>query len=273
MKTAIFIALLILANALYAQKLEKVWSTPAELKTPESVLYSDLYGVAFVSCMGEVHDTKNNDGYLAQINLKGEIVNPNWVGGLNDPKGMAIWDGKLYVADLNELVIIDIETACFDKKLLIPEAKFLNDVTVCENGMVFVSDMRDQRIYAYSNGEFKSWLYDAKLDYVNGLWAEGGKLYAGNNSVWEIDIKTKEIKELFSGAGGIDGLETIGKGNFIFSNWGGKIYVSDNGKVLNLIDFTEQKLNTADLDFLPEEKLVLVPTFFQNKVDAYQLVW
>lgn len=273
MKISVLLLLLLVSVSISAQKLEKLWATHSELKTPESVLYSELYGLAFVACMGDVRDTKNSDGSIAQINLKGEILNAAWVTGLNDPKGMAIWEGKLYVADMDELVIIDIKSGSIDKKFLVPEAKFLNDVTVCKNGMVFVSDMRDQRIYAYSNNEFKSWLHDPKLDFVNGLWAEGGKLYVGNNSVWEIDIQTKELKELFTGTGGIDGLESIGNGNFIFSNWGGKIYVSDNGKVVKLLDTSEEKINTADLDFLPDSKLVLVPTFFGNNVEAYQLVW
>ena len=272
MKTSIFVALLILAASANGQKLEKLWSTPNTLITPESVLNSNLYNVAFVSCMGEVRDTKNGDGYIAQINLKGEIVNPKWVGGLNDPKGMAIWDGKLYVADMDELAVIDIETASFDKKIQIPEAKFLNDATVSEDGVVYISDMQDQRIYAYQNGELKSWLHDPRLKNVNGLWAENGKVYAGNASVWEIDIETKLMKELVVGTGGIDGLETIGNGNFIFSNWGGKIYISDKGKVIKLIDQSAQNRNTADLDYLPKKKIVLVPTFFGNNVDAYQLV-
>jgi hypothetical protein len=273
MKLILLAIAVMLSMQIQAQKLEKIWSTPATLKTPESVLFNETYGVAFVACMGEVRDTKNGDGYLAQISLKGEILNAEWLTGLNDPKGMAIREGKLYVADMDELVIIDIESASIDKRFLIPEAKFLNDVTVCQNGMVFVSDMRDQRIYAYSNDEFKSWLQDPKLDNVNGLWAEGGKLYAGNSSVWEIDIKTKEMKALFDGTGGIDGLETIWNGNFIFSNWGGKIYVSDNGNVIKLLDVSEEKRNTADIDYVPMNQMVLVPTFFQNSVDAYRLVY
>lgn len=271
MKTPLLFALLMLATVSYAQKLEKIWSTPTTLMTPESVLNSDLYDVVFVSCMGKVTDTKNGDGYIAQINLKGEILNPEWVGGLNDPKGMAIQEGKLYVADMDELVIIDIKTAKIDQKFQIPEAKFLNDATVSDEGVVYVSDSHDQRIYAYQNGAFKSWLHDSRLQNVNGLWAENGVLYAGNASVWEIDPQTKAMNELFNGAGGIDGLETLGNGNFIFSNWGGKIYVSDKGKVIKLIDQSAQDRNTADIDYLPKRKMVLVPTFFGNNVDAYKL--
>jgi hypothetical protein len=34
---------------------------------------------------------------------------------------------------------------------------------------------------------------------------------------------------------------------------------------------TNESSQTADIGFIPEENLVLVPTFFSNKVEAYKL--
>jgi hypothetical protein len=112
---------------------------------------------------------------------------------------------------------------------------------------------------------------DARLEGVNGLWAEGGNLYAGNNSVWAIDPVSKSIAKLFSGTGGVDGLETIGNRHFIFSNWAGRIYITEKGKIIKLLDTSEIELNSADIDFVPDQNIVLVPTFFSNNVDAYKL--
>ena len=271
MRTLALFTLMIIALQSNAQQLTELWSTPQTLKVPESILYNAGLDLAFVACMGEEHNEKTGDGYIAQINLDGEIVNESWLSGLNDPKGMAIREGKLYVSDMNELVVIDIENAAVDTSYLIPDASFLNDVTVCGNGVVFVSDSHEQHIYALKDSTFSLWLNDPKLEGVNGLWATGGNLYAGNNSVWAIDPKTKSIAQLFSGAGGIDGLETIGNRNFIFSNWSGRIYISDNGKVIKLLDTSEIEINTADIDYVPGKNLVLVPTFFTNRVDAYEL--
>jgi outer membrane protein assembly factor BamB len=271
MRTLALLTLIIIAFQANAQKLTKVWSTPQTLKVPESVLYNAELEVAFVACMGDEQNEKTGDGYIAKINLEGNIISDKWLEGLNDPKGMAINDGKLYVSDMNELVVIDIENAAIDTAYLIPDASFLNDVTICKNGVVFVSDSHEQNIYALQDSTFSLWLDDPRLEGVNGLWATGGNLYAGNNSVWAIDPETKSIAELFSGAGGIDGLETIGHRNFIFSNWGGRIYISDNGKVIKLLDTSEVEINTADIDYVPGENLVLVPTFFTNRVDAYEL--
>lgn len=273
MKTYLFLTIFCLALTANAQQLEKLWTSAADLKTPESVLYNSKLDVVFVANMGEVRDTKNGDGFIALMNLKGEITTLEWVTGLNDPKGMAVWEGKLYVADMDELVVIDINQSKVVKKYPAPNAKFLNDVTVCKNGMVFVSDMRDQRIYALKKGVFESWLHHSDLENVNGLWAENGQLYAGNNSVWRIDIASKAMVELFGETGGIDGLETIGNGNFIFSNWSGRIHVSDLGNVVTLLDTTEEQKNTADIDFIPGKNIVLVPTFFGNTVEAYKLIW
>lgn len=274
MKNIVLVVFLLSSVASFAQKLEKLWSTPQALKMPESTLFSTEYNTVFVSCIGVERMEKIGDGYIAQINLQGEITKPNWVSGLNAPKGMAIYEGKLYVSDLNELVIIDIETAKIEKRILVETATFLNDVTVCKNGMVFVSDSRSEQnsIYRYHNNELKIWLNKEELLKVNGLWAENGKLYAGNQSVWEIDIKTKEYNELLDEAQGIDGLEKLKDGNFIFSNWVGRIFISKNGEVINLLDRSEKKLNTADIDFIPEQNLILVPTFFSNSVEAYKLI-
>lgn len=257
--------------ALQAQELNLLWSSPATLDIPESVLYDASSEMVFVSCLGQVRNDKTGDGYITLMNLEGEIINKEWLTGLNDPKGMAVNDGKLYVSDIDELVVINIENAEVETRYHAPDASFLNDVTYCQNEMVFVSDSHQQHIYALKDTTFALWLDDERLLGVNGLWAEGGNLYAGNESVWAIDPKSKSMAELFKGTGGIDGLEAIGHRNFIFSNWAGRIYVSQIGRVILLLDTSEDKLNSADIDFVPEKNIVLVPTFMGNRVDAYQL--
>lgn len=258
-------------GTLSAQELTKLWSSPKTLDVPESVLYDAHSEIVFVSCLGQVRNEKNGDGYIAHMNLEGEIINKKWIGNLNDPKGMAINDGKLYVSDIDELVVIDIERGEVVKTYSATGASFLNDVTHCQNGMVFVSDSHQQHIYVLEDTTFGLWLEDERLLGVNGLCADGGNIYAGNESVWAIDPKSKSIAKLFEGAGGVDGIEIIGKRNFIFSNWPGRVFVSDRGKVIKLLDTTEDQLNTADIDFVPEKNIVLVSTFFGNNVEAYIL--
>jgi DNA-binding beta-propeller fold protein YncE len=272
MKILIATTLMIVSQYSIGQKLEKAWSSTTDFRIPESALYEPKLDVVFVANMGEVLDTKTGDGFISKMNLEGKITNLKWVTGLNDPKGQAVWDGKLYVADMNDLVVIDIKKAQVIKTYPAPNAKFLNDVAVDDKGQVFVSDMKDQRIYVLADDVFESWLNNENLENVNGLWSEKGKLYAGNEAVWEIDIKTKEMKALFHGAIEVDGLKPLGDGNFIFSNWPGRIFISKDNVAIKLLDSTKEKQNTADIDYIPAKKLLLVPTFFGNTVEAYKLV-
>jgi len=257
----------------FPQKLEKVWSSPAEFKTPESVLYQHDQEMIFVSNLGLTKDVKNGDGFISLLSTDGDIENLYWIKGLNDPKGLAVWGKNLYVADLDELVVIEFECAKIVKRYHFPIAKFLNDVTALSKNMIFVSDMLDQRIYLFNEGVITTWKKDPKLETVNGLWAEKGKLYAGNDTIWEIDIETLEMKELLCNTGYVDGLQKIGENEFIFSNWEGKIFVSRNDVIFKLLDTSESKINTADISFCSDLGILYVPTFNGNTIDAYKLVW
>jgi hypothetical protein len=111
---------------------------------------------------------------------------------------------------------------------------------------------------------------DKRVINPNGLWAENGKLYIGTDQIIQADLKTKQIKVLVDKCGGIDGIEKLKDGNFIYSNWKGLIFITNGSKSVKLLDTVDNK-NTADIDFIPEKNLVLVPTFSGNSVDAYTL--
>jgi hypothetical protein len=138
--------------------------------------------------------------------------------------------------------------------------------------MILVSDTRTARIYALVNGSLSVWVEGEPLEAPNGLFTEMGKLYIGDKNIYEADIKTKEIKQIIADAGGVDGLEKNNEGEFVFSNWPGRVFVHRNGKNVKLLDTTAEEINTADLDFALKLNLVLVPTFFDNKVVAYRIV-
>ena len=255
-----------------AQKLEKVWETTAALKAPESVIYDTERDVIYVSNINGDPSEKDGNGFITVLNSDGSLKNLEWIKKLNAPKGLAIDKGKLYVADIDQLVEIDIEKGKIIKKYDAPGAVFLNDVTVCANGMVFVSDTRTTKIHVLHQNEFKVWFEGKPLETPNGLMAEKGKLLVGDKNIYEIDVLTQKVQLLIEDAGGVDGLEKDNDGNFVFSNWPGRIFIHKNGKTIKLLDSTEEKINTADIDFDLKHNLLLVPTFFDNRVVAYKIV-
>ena len=253
-----------------AQTLTKVWTTTSGLKTPESALFDAKSNKIYVTNIDGDASTRDGNGFISVLNVDGKMDKLKWVTGLNAPKGQAIYNGNLYVADIDELVIISIKEAKINHRIKVKNAKFLNDVTASENGTVFVTDMQDNKIYAYADGKLKLWLEDKRISNPNGLWAEKGKLYIGTGQILQADIQSKEIKVLVEKCGGIDGLERMENGQFVYSNWEGRIFVTKDGESIKLLE-TVGKQNTADIDFVPGKNLVLVPTFLANSLEAYEL--
>jgi hypothetical protein len=48
-------------------------------------------------------------------------------------------------------------------------------------------------------------------------------------------------------------------------------YVSPEWKNTKLLDTSADKINAADIEYIPEKRLLLVPTFFKNTVVAYEV--
>jgi hypothetical protein len=72
--------------------------------------------------------------------------------------------------------------------------------------------------------------------------------------------------------GGTDGIENVQGNEFIVSAWGGAIwYINEDGSKQLLLDTRAEKANTADIGFDPATKIVYVPTFWGNRVVAYEV--
>ncbi len=271
--TGLFMTLIFGVNILSAQRLEKVWETTADLKTPESVLFDEERDVIYVANINGDPSAKDGNGFISVLKPNGSVKDLEWVKNLNAPKGMAIYKGKLYVSDIDQLVEIDIEKGAITAKYDAPGAIFLNDVTACMNGMIFVSDNRANKIHLLNEGKFTVWMEGKPFENPNGLMAEKGKLLVGDKNIYEVDIQTKKTTLLIKDAGGVDGLEKNNAADFVFSNWPGRIFIHKNGETIKLLDTTEQELKTADIDYALKLDLLLVPTFFDNKIVAYKIVF
>jgi hypothetical protein len=70
----------------------------------------------------------------------------------------------------------------------------------------------------------------------------------------------------------IDGLVPDGKGNYLPSDFHGAVYLNHPGKEkIKLLDTTPIDTQAADITFIIEKKLLLVPTFTESQVVAYEL--
>lgn len=257
-------------------KIAQTWATDTVLKTPESVYYDVKRDVLYVSNINKVNDaTLDGDGFISKLKPNGSIEKLDWVKGLNDPKGMAVYLNTLYVSDLKQLVEIDIAKGTIIKKHDVAGAQFLNDVAVSAEGDVYVSDSRTNKIHKLSKGFVSLWLDAPDLDKPNGLFVEKDTIYVASMNagiVRKAPSKTNKLKSWVSGVSSVDGIAADGHGNYFLSNWNGEVfYANAAGEKWSILDTKAQKLSSADIEYADKYRILFVPTFFGNKVVAYRV--
>ncbi len=253
--------------------LKKLWQTPNALSVPESVMYDADKQILYVSNIAGKPTEKNAKGFIAQVDLDGRIKKLHWVTGMNAPKGMGIFKGTLYVTDIDRIHAINIATGKIKKSWDVEGAKFLNDIAIDALGKVFITDMNANRLYAIENGQVALFA-ELKQSNPNGLLMQGQTLLMGTaEGLFRVDMETRAVTLMIENKGGIDGLKHLDGGRYIVSDWYGKTQVIEQGKAPEvLIDTTDNKINAADIEFIAEKQLLLIPTFFDNRVMAYQIV-
>ena len=272
MKTFLFITFLFISLLAKNQthSLEKLWETDSIVAVPESVLADTKNGILYVSLINGSPWESDGKGGIAKLNQDGTNYDSTWITGLNAPKGMGIYGNRLFVADINKVAVIDIKNGKVEKKITIDSASGLNDITVSDKGIVYVSDSKTARIWRIEND--KPELYLSDLTGVNGLKCIRDELFIGSGKSFVKANAQKQITNVAQLPEGIDGIEPTGNGDFILTAWVGYIfYVSAAGNVETLLDTHLEKKNTADIGYDAAKRIVYVPTFNAKTVAAYAL--
>ena len=249
-------------------KLEKIWETDSIIPVPESVLFDG--NILYVSLIDGGGWDADGIGGVGKLSLNGKNFDGKWITGLNAPKGLGKFGNKLYVADISEVVVIDIKNDKIEKKIQIEGASGLNDITVSSKGVVYVSDSKTSTIWKIQND--KPSVYLENIKGANGLKAIGNDLlFAQGKDLMKADAK-KSVSKIAQVTEGIDGIEPVGNGDYIVTSWVGYIYyVQANGHFETLLDTRSHNKNAADIGYDAAKKIVYVPTFMGKTVAAYKL--
>ncbi|MGB7218413.1 MAG: hypothetical protein WBD07_06350 [Vicinamibacterales bacterium] len=259
------------------------WTVAQGVDAPESAYIDSESGWIFVSMIGGQPGDKDGNGRIMKLAGDGRVVSAAWVKELNAPKGLRSHDGTLWVADIDEVVSIDIATGGVMSLVKIAGAQFLNDVAVGGDGTVYVSDMLGNKIYAVKDGK-ASVFAQGDVEYPNGLLVEGDRLIVGGWGKPEADFSTKVPGRLFAldlktkkktlitptPFANIDGLESDGRGGYIVTDWvkGQVLQVTSAGESRVVKEFMP---GTADLAFFAGGNIAIIPHMSENKIAAYDL--
>lgn len=287
---SLFIACLLLftlhpATVLADDTLSLKWTLATGLDMPESVVYDAKNKRVYVSNVQGNPPEKDGAGYIAMVSLSGELLEKEWVkDGLNAPKGMAISGDMLYVSDVDALVAISISQAKVIKRYTAEGAKFLNDVTIDAHGNVYVSDMFTDTIHCLCDGQFTVWLHTSDLMGPNGLLAEKDRLIVGSWGIFTgegfatskaghlqaINYQDKKVVSLGhdESVGNLDGVEPDGNTGYYVTDWmaGVLFHFDATGQAKKIMAL---KQGSADLTYLAEQHMLLIPMMLDNQVKAF----
>ncbi|MCD4698530.1 MAG: hypothetical protein K8S16_20065 [Bacteroidales bacterium] len=261
----------------FAKGISKAWETEKVFATSESVLYDPNNEVLYVTNFDQFNmGNQQVSQYISKLSLTGEIINLKWVDGLNNPLGMTIHDNKIYCAERGQVAVIDISKGEILERISVEGSAFLNDIAIDSKGIIYISDSRKNVIWKITDGDVAEWLSEPEVLDPNVLYFYKDKLLIGNSGdSWlkSVDTENKTITNIAHFPEGfIDGIRPDGKGNLLVSLWKGKIYSVKPSGEIKLVFHTENLGEyTADFEYIPEKKLLLIPAFYENKVAAYNM--
>ncbi len=262
-------------------------TTVAGFQAPESAYWHAASQSWFVSNVAGSPTEKDGKGWITRLDANGKRTKERWVDGLNAPKGIRINGRTLYVADIDELVVVDTTRAKVKARLKAPGATFLNDVAIGRGGEVYVSDTLTNAIYrCRSDRVCEVFAKTEKLEGPSGLLVEGNRLVVAAwgiitdpatfgtktpGHLLQVDLGTKEITPIGDGqpVGNLDGLEKDGA-DYLVTDWvaGKLLRISKSGTVTVLKDGFK---NSADLGYDPARRLVAVPEMGGGKVQLLRV--
>ncbi len=261
--------------------LTKKWEITAGLVNPESVIYDEQNKVYYVSNVNGWDNNKDGNGFISKINEDGSMNQLKWVDNLNDPKGIFLKDGYLYVADLKEIIKIDITNGSTISTFNNTNAGMLNDITVDDNGNIYVSDWEKKVIYKVDNQGTFTTLYDGQAGTMkfNGLYLQDNNLIFQNerNKLHSLDLTNNTLSTISQDIG--DNIKIDGIWNYKNSGY----FVSYENNNHNIIYYVDQEISTklttgfnastADLTYVDSKNLLLVPNINtgSDKLIAYEV--
>ncbi len=255
--------------------LTKLWETEKDFTISESVLWDSKRDILYVTNFDQLNIGNSKvSQYISKVNLNGEVIDLQWIDSLNNPLGMSIFKDKLYVAERRQVAVIDLDIGEIVRRIDVLGSIFLNDLAISNNGDIYVSDSRKDVIWKISEGIAEVWLSGEDVLDPNSLYMYNGNLLFGNSGdkmLKSVDLTTKKIAKIAKFPKGfIDGIRSDGNGNLLVSLWKGKIYkVTETGQISLILHTENRGQYCADFEYIPEKRMLIIPTFYSNTVKAY----
>ncbi len=225
-------------------------------KNPESVIFDENHEYIYVT-NGKKYG-QGTDGFISKLSKDGILIESKWVSDLNRPTGMAIRKDRLYVADVNRLLILRLPDGEILHSIGEPlEGCGLNDVLVAHDN-VFVSASAIHAILRVEAHELLIWAQDSiQLAWANGLEIIDSHLVVGGTMLHQIHFTQQSLQKIELEPIDFDGIAAISDSQLLLTTVeeGALWYASRFGRAIKLL---QDGSYWGDIDFVPEQRLLLV---------------
>lgn len=248
-----------------------LWNLSQTLHYPESVVYHAGTDALYAS-----NYYRGGNEYISKIATDGTVIDLEWIAGLRMPTGLCVTGDRMFAVQRTGLVEIDVPAGEIVRRMALPGAGLLNDVACDDAGNVFVSDSRRGAIYRWNEDGFESFVEGAPWVQPNGLLLDGDRLVvgcSGDGCVRSVSLADTSVETIAClGPDAImDGLRSDGSGGLIISDFNGRVVqVAPSGETTVLLDTSATGMFAADFEYVPAQRLLVVPTLNDNRVVAYE---
>jgi len=256
-------------------------------REPVSVLYDADGDEYLVANANGSQFAADDNGFISRVGPDGVLRELAWIDGarpdvtLNAPNGMALLEGKLYVADLGVVRVFDRATGAPLEPIPIDGASSLDDV-VAFDGAVYVTDsgVRPGDIRLLPTGSDAVYRIDPGAGARRVAWGRSlhnpAGVAADIDGLWVVSFGAGELYLLVGGkkqrsyhlpAAELDGLVLLPSGMFLVSSWRGRTVFLGPPFERALPDVEMP----GDIDYDPGRSRLLVPLRFEDALWIYPL--
>lgn len=170
------------------------------LNRPNAVAWHPATDSWYVANLGP--DTEPG-GWIARLDRRDKRALPRWLTGLRAPRALASSGDLLYVADVDEVVVVDAPKAVIVARHRIKGARLLAGIAVSAQGEVYVSDVLSNAIHKVNkDGRSSPLIRGGGLEGPAGLFLDGKDLLVASRGMVS-DPKTLATK----GPGHLDAVD------------------------------------------------------------------
>ncbi|MDG6777123.1 hypothetical protein QCB44_00230 [Thiomicrorhabdus sp. zzn3] len=260
----------------------------AGFATPESMEYYAAEDVYLVANINGSPFAKDDNGFISKVSPDGEVLELKWLDGesdhtaLNAPKGMAILNNRLYIADIDRIRVFSLPDGQQLQDIPVQGSTFMNGLSAAGENSLYATDSGmapgfkpsgTEALYRIGTDGQVQKLKSGQLGHPNGVIADGDNIMMvtlGSGQAYFFDGQGETQAVMTLPFNRLDGLLKLADGRIITSSWAAKsIFAINNDYTVDTI--TDGLESPADLGYDSKRNRLLIPLFLKDEVVIYPL--